>query len=77
MMSTTQPFDIFPTWSIFFLTVIFLLLAYEAGLRLGKFIQQRWPDKYEAGVGTKVGAALTLLALLLAFVINFIDQYFQ
>jgi len=70
MMSTTQPFDIFPTWSIFFLSLLFLLLAYEAGLHLGMFIQQRWPDKYEAGVGTKVGAALTLLALLLAFVIN-------
>jgi hypothetical protein len=70
-MNTTEIVDKLPPWSIFFLTAILLLLAFEAGLRLGKFIQLRWPDKYEAGVGTKVGAALTILALLLAFVINF------
>ena len=76
-MVTTQPLDMLPPWSIFFLTAVVLLLAFEAGLRLGKIIQQRWPDKYEAGVGTKVGAALTILALLLAFVINFSISVFN
>jgi len=76
-MVTTQPLDQLPVWSIFFLTTLLLLLAFEAGVRLGKFIQHRWPDKYEAGVGTKVGAALTILALLLAFVINFAITLFN
>jgi hypothetical protein len=76
-MVTTQPVEMLPPWSIFLLTALFLLLAFEAGLRLGKFIQQRWPDKYEAGVGTKVGAALTILALLMAFVINFSISVFN
>jgi len=76
-MVTSQPFDLLPVWSIFFLTVLILLLAFEVGVRLGKFIQQHWPDKYEAGVGTKVSAALTILALLLAFVINFSINVFN
>jgi len=66
-----------PPWSIFLLTALILLLAFEAGLWLGKIIQQRWPDRYEAGVGTKVGAALTILALLFAFVINFSISIFN
>jgi hypothetical protein len=76
-MVITQLLVMLPPWSIFLLTALFLLLAFEAGLRLGKIIQQRWPDKYEAGVGTKVGAALTILALLLAFVINFSISVFN
>ena len=76
-MVITQLLVMLPPWSIFLLTALFLLLAFEAGLRLGKNIQQRWPDKYEAGVGTKVGAALTILALLLAFVINFSISVFN
>ena len=76
-MVITQLLVMLPPWSIFLLTALILLLAFEAGLRLGKIIQQRWPDKYEAGVGTKVGAALTILALLLAFVINFSISVFN
>jgi hypothetical protein len=76
-MDTTQLLVMLPPWSIFLLTALFLLLAFEAGLRLGKIIQQRWPDKYEAGVGIKVSAALTILALLLAFVINFSISVFN
>ena len=55
-------------WAIYILTVIILFLAAEAGFRSGKYIQKRWPDKSEAGVGVMVGAALALLGLLLAFV---------
>ena len=76
-MNTTEIVDTLPAWSIFFLTAILLFMSFEVGLRLGKFIQLHWPDKYEAGVGTKVGAALTILALLLAFVINFSISVFN
>jgi hypothetical protein len=65
-----QPLDVLPIWSIYILTVILLFLAAEAGFRLGKLVQRRWPDKAEGGVGTVVGAALALLGFLLAFVVG-------
>lgn len=60
--------DALPIWAVFLLTMLVLFLAAEAGFRLGRPIQQRWPDKSEAGVGTVVGASLALLGFLLAFV---------
>jgi len=67
-MITTQPLDMLPMWSIYILTILILFLSVEAGLRVGKFVQLRWPDKDEVGVGTVVGASLALLGFLLAFV---------
>jgi len=67
-MITTQPLDMLPMWSIYILSIMTLFLSVEAGLRVGKLVQRRWPDKDEAGVGTVVGASLALLGFLLAFV---------
>lgn len=67
-MQNIQQLDRLPMWAIYILTVIFLFLAAEAGFRLGKSVQKRWPDQAQAGVGTVVGAALALLGFLLAFV---------
>ena len=67
-MLTTQTLDTLPIWSIYLLTVIFFYLAAQGGFRLGRFVQIRWPDQAEAGVGTVVGASLALLGFLLAFV---------
>ena len=67
-MSEFNLVDKVPIWSIYLFTVFFLYLATEAGFRLGGFIQKRWPDQAEAGVGMVVGAALALLGFLLAFV---------
>jgi hypothetical protein len=67
-MFSTQPLDLLPIWSLYVLTVLALYLAAEAGFRLSKPVQKRWPDKSEAGVGTMAGAALALLGFLLAFV---------
>ena len=69
-MFSTQPLDVLPIWSIYFLTALALFLATEAGFRLGKLVQKRWPDQSEAGVGTIVGAALALLGFLMAFVMT-------
>jgi hypothetical protein len=60
--------DKVPIWSIYVFTVVFLFLAAEVGFRLGGYIQKRWPDQAESGVGMVVGAALALLGFLLAFV---------
>jgi hypothetical protein len=65
-MDIYQPLDALPMWVDLLLTLAVLLLAYEAGLRLGKLIQERRPDQSEAGVGVLVGAALALLGFLLA-----------
>ena len=59
-MIDNQPIDILPIWSVYFLTVVVLFLAAEAGFRFGKLVQKRWPDGAEIGVGTMVGAALAL-----------------
>jgi hypothetical protein len=67
-MIDSQPMDMLPIWSVYLLTVLVLFLAAEIGFHLGKFTQKRWPDEAEAGVSTKVGAALALLGFLLAFV---------
>ena len=67
-MYNSQPLDLLPTWSVFLLTVIILLLALEAGFRVDKLVQRRWPHKSEVSVGTLVGAALALLGFLIAFV---------
>ncbi len=63
-----RPIDSLPIWSVYLIAVIFLFLAAETGFRLGGFVQKRWPDQAEAGVGTVVGAALALLGFLLAFI---------
>jgi hypothetical protein len=67
-MFESQPIDNLPIWSVYLLAVVFLFLAAEIGFRLGGFVQKRWPDQAEAGVGTVVGAALALLGFLLAFI---------
>ena len=67
-MLNSQPLDLLPIWSVYILTLLIFFLAAEAGFRLGKPVQKRWPDKSEAGVGAMVGAALAILGFLLAFV---------
>jgi hypothetical protein len=64
----SQPLDLLPIWSVYILTVAVLFLAAEAGFKLGRPVQKRWPDQSEPGVGAMVGAALALLGFLLAFV---------
>jgi hypothetical protein len=76
-MITSQTLDLLSPWLIFFLITVSLLLVFEASIRSGRIIQKRWPDKSDAGVGTKVSAALTILALLLAFIINFSINIFN
>jgi hypothetical protein len=76
-MPDSQPLDFLPLWVIYLLTVLVLLLAAEAGFRLGKLVQKRWPDRSEAGVGTMVGAALALLGFLLAFVTTIVIGHFN
>jgi len=76
-MFDSQPLDVLPIWSIYILTVLILFLATEAGFRLGRFVQKRWPDQSEASVGIMVGAALAFLGFLLAFVTGIAIENFN
>ena len=68
MSNTTPLLDQLPIWGVFLITVAILLLALEAGFRLGGYFQRRWPDHSESGVNTMVGASLAFLGFLLAFI---------
>ncbi|PWB55225.1 MAG: hypothetical protein C3F13_04745 [Anaerolineales bacterium] len=70
MMVTSQVFDSISPWILFLFIIFFLLLAFDIGRRAGIIVERRWPDEAEANVAAKVGAALTILAFLLAFVVN-------
>jgi hypothetical protein len=54
-----------PVWAAYILIVLILVLALEAGFWLGKYIQKRWPDNYEPGVGAIMGLILSVVMLLI------------
>jgi hypothetical protein len=60
-------FDLVPVWSIFPLTLALVLLATEAGFRLGGYRRRRSEQEDRPPVGEMVSATLALLAFLLAF----------
>jgi len=76
-MLNTQPLDFLPMWGVYILTVVVLMLAFEAGYRSGVAIQKRRPDQAETGVGTMVGASLAFLGFLLAFIIGIAVNIFN
>lgn len=66
-MSGDGPLAFLPIWGIFLATLLFVLLAVEAGYRWARHKQARTEQEKEAPVGAMVGATLGLLAFLLAF----------
>jgi len=66
-MQARGVFDAVPLWALYLMTAGVVLLAVEAGWRLGNFNRQRRESEKEAPVGAVVGATLGLLAFLLAF----------
>ncbi|MGF1470281.1 MAG: hypothetical protein ACFB50_00890 [Rubrobacteraceae bacterium] len=75
-MITPEAFDAIPLLVVYLITVIIGFLAIEAGFRMGKAWQRRFPEEQEEGVGAMVGAALAGVAFLLAFLIGIaVDRY--
>jgi hypothetical protein len=66
-MPGREPLDSLPLWALFGATVALVLLAIEAGFRLGRWRQRGAEHERETPVGAIVGAILGLLAFLLAF----------
>lgn len=59
--------DILPFWGVFLSAVALVLVAVEAGFRLGRYRQASGAAKEEGSTSGMVGATLALLAFLLTF----------
>jgi hypothetical protein len=70
MIKDLNFFNIIPIWGLFLATAAIVLLALEAGYRLGRYRSALAAHEKEASTGTMVGATLGLLAFLLAFTFN-------
>jgi hypothetical protein len=62
-----QTIDHIPIWAVFLITTLILFTASEIGSHLGKWRKQRSKDEEKGQAGALMGAALAMLAFLLAF----------
>ena len=69
-MRGTSPIDVLPFWAVFAVAALIMLIAAEAGYRVGLFRRARSDDEKEAPVGGMVAATIGLLAFILAFTFN-------
>jgi hypothetical protein len=76
-MQGHEPLDYIPLWALFGTTVVLILLAVEAGYRVGSWRQRRAEHERETPVGAIVAAILGLLAFLLAFTFGMAASRFE
>jgi hypothetical protein len=76
-MQSREPLDYIPLWVLLGTTVALILLAVEAGYRVGRWRQQRAEHERENPVGGIVAAMLGLLAFLLAFTFGMAASRFE
>ena len=62
-----QTIDHIPLWAVFLITTLILFTAAEIGFHLGKWRKRRSIDEEKGQTGALMGAALGMLAFLLAF----------
>jgi hypothetical protein len=67
MMANDSFLDLIPILLLYLLTFLLLLLGFEAGYRFGILRQKKESKKEEPALNSMVGAALALMAFLLAF----------
>src|SRR5687768_9344556 len=66
-----------PVWVIFAATIIMVVLAIEAGFRLGRQFHQSPEDENESSVSVIAGAILTLAGFMLAFTFGISSERLQ
>jgi hypothetical protein len=76
-MQGHEPLDYIPLWALFGTTVVLILLAVEAGYRVGRWRQRRAEHEREPPVGAIVAAILGLVAFLLAFTFGMAAPRFE
>jgi hypothetical protein len=69
--------DSVPISVIAVVLVLFCLLAYEGGFRLGRWWQERTPGEQEGPTGVLIGSMLALLAFLLAITTGMASDRFD
>jgi hypothetical protein len=62
-----QTMDQIPLWAVFLITTLILFTAAEIGFYFGKWQKRRSKDEEKGQTGTTLGAALGMLAFMLAF----------
>jgi hypothetical protein len=73
----TIPLDYLPIWLLIATITLGILLAIEAGFRLGKYRCRVAEPENPGPVGTIVGATLGLLAFMLAFTFGLVASRFE
>ncbi len=76
-MHGREPLDYIPLWALLAVTVVLILLAVEAGFRLGRWRLRRAEHELDTPVGAIVAAILGLLAFLLAFTFGMAASRFE
>jgi hypothetical protein len=80
-MQETEPLTaaahMLPLWGVLLLTILCILVAIQIGQCLGRYAVKRWGKLQEAPVGSVVGAALGLLAFMLAFTFQITTNRFD
>jgi hypothetical protein len=67
-------FDAIPLWALFAGTIVVVMLAIEAGYRLGHAMHRRSEDEKESPVSAIAGAVLGLSAFMLAFTFGIVSE---
>ena len=68
--------DTIPIWAVFVGTIIAVMIALEAGYRLGRMFHRRSEDEKESPVSAIAGAILGLAAFMLAFTFGIVSDRF-
>ena len=69
--------DLVPVWVIFAATIVVVMLAIEAGHRLGHAAHRRSEDEKESPVSAFAGAVLGLVAFMLAFTFSIVSNRYD
>ena len=66
--------DAIPIWAVFAATIIVVMVAIEAGYRLGRAMHRRSEEEKESPVSAIAGAILGLAAFMLAFTFGIVSE---
>src|SRR5688572_18034003 len=69
--------DAIPVWALFVGTIAVVMLAIEAGYRLGLAAHRRWEDEKESPVSAISGATLGLAAFMVAFTFGIVANRYN
>jgi len=77
MSASTNFFDSLSIFLVFGATVVFILVFFEAGFRIGKYMRPRYTKKTDGAPGPMVGSTLAMLAFVLAITFSMTASRFD